>query len=32
MSENTKDLLIFLAGLLVAASITVMWLVIGAIL
>jgi hypothetical protein len=31
MKESTKDILIFLAGLLVSASITVMWLVIGAI-
>ena len=31
MKESTKDILIFIAGLLVATSITVMWLVIGAI-
>jgi len=32
MSENTKDILLFIGGFLVAASITLMWLVIGAIL
>lgn len=32
MSENTKDVLLFIGGFLVAASITLMWLVIGAIL
>jgi hypothetical protein len=31
MSENTKDVLLFVGGFLVAASITLMWLVIGAI-
>jgi hypothetical protein len=32
MKENTKDILLFIGGFLVAASITLMWLVIGAIL
>lgn len=32
MKEGTKEVLIFIGGFLVAASITLMWLVIGAIL
>ena len=32
MSENTKDVLLFIGGFLVAISITLMWLTIGAIL
>jgi hypothetical protein len=32
MSENTKDVLLFIGGVLVAVSITMMWLVIGAVL
>ncbi len=32
MSENTKDLLLFIAGILVAVSVTIMWITIGAIL
>ena len=32
MSENTKDVLLFIGGFLVAVSITLMWLMIGAIL
>lgn len=31
MSENTKDVLLFLGGVLAAVSITLMWLVTGAI-
>jgi hypothetical protein len=30
MTENTKDILLFVSGFLVAASILVMWLIIGA--
>jgi hypothetical protein len=30
MTENTKDILLFVSGFLVAASIVVMWLIIGA--
>jgi hypothetical protein len=32
MNETTKDILLFVAGFLVSAAITVMWLVIGAII
>lgn len=31
MSENTKDILLFIGGVLVAVSVTLMWLVIRAI-
>jgi len=30
MTENTKDILLFVSGFLVATSIVVMWLIIGA--
>jgi hypothetical protein len=32
MSENTKDILLFVGGVLAAVSVMIMWLVIGAIL
>jgi hypothetical protein len=32
MSENTKDVLLFIGGVLVAVSVILMWLFVGAIL
>lgn len=32
MSENTKDTLVFLGGVLIALAVTIMWIVTGALI